>query len=117
MECPSVFPKMCRDHRTHCEQDFGSFMSVLSSVNFHVLGLTEEWCSANEEHVGKVADGAAVAGEQVCVSAVSDITEEAACAEHGEPVAAVLLPSDIALQNPAVHYVVECADDWELAVN
>ena len=87
MECPSVFPQMCRDHRTHCEQDFGSFMSVLSSVNFHVLGLTEEWYSANEEHVGKVADGAAVAGEQVCVSAVSDITEEAACAEHGEPVA------------------------------
>ena len=28
-----------------------------------------------------------------------------------------LLPSDIALQNPAVHFVVECAEDWELAVN
>ena len=92
-------------------------MSVLSSVNFHVLGLTEEWYSANEEHVGKVADGAAVAGEQVCVSAVSDITEEAACAEHGESVAAVLLPSDIAPQNPAVHSVVECAENWKLAVN
>ena len=43
--------------------------------------------SANEEHVGKVADGAAVAGEQVGVSAVSDIAEGAAYAQHGEPVA------------------------------
>ena len=47
---------------------------------------------------------------------MSVVTEEAECAEHGEPVAAAQLPSDIALQKPADNKVVACAEDGELVI-